>query len=402
MDFQQSDEQVLLSGTVEKFTQARYGGGQREAYLKEQCGFDPDGWRIMAETGLFALPFSEDRGGLGGKLGDFITVMRPLGRSLAVEPYLAGPVLAGSLIDRIGDEAQAGRWIPRIVDGSAHIALAHTEKSARFRLDHVDARFRGEGEAAAISGKKTFVMGAGAAQAFIVSAIPADWSEDGAARAQAIRFFIVGADSDGITRRIYRLTDGSVACELDLSNAAAVRLGGKYGDLEAVAARVRVAACADMLGVMEMLFDATLDYVKTRKQFGQPIGQFQVIQHRLADLYAALEFSRSHVHRMAGADIEQEEDRRMIAGSKSFISQAAMTLAEEAVQLHGGMGVTSELPIGDGLKRIMVLSNLFGDAAAELARYVSSVEDRENQPSRAPASASADAAQRSAFSTNRR
>lgn len=373
MDFDLTDEQTLLSNTVEKFVRDRYGDGQRKTYLDNKAGFDPEGWRIMAETGLFALPFSESRGGIGGTPGDLVCVMKPLGASLTAEPVIAGPVLAGSLLDRIGGEDPADAWMARMIDGSAHVSLAHMEKAARFRLEYVDARYRQNGAGALVTGKKTFVLGAGAADAFIVSAIPAEWSRPNSkqaqARAAAIRFFLVDATAEGMTRRDYRLTDGSVACELDLANVSALPLNGGYPDLEVVAARTKVAACADMLGVMEMLFDATLEYVKIREQFGQPIGKFQVIQHRLADLYTSLEFSRSHVHRMARADVEKEEDRRMIAGSKAFISEAALTLAEEAVQLHGGMGVTDELPIGDGLKRILVLSTLFGDASTELARY---------------------------------
>jgi alkylation response protein AidB-like acyl-CoA dehydrogenase len=369
MDFNLSEEQTLLTDTVEKFAIDRYGDGQRARYLKTNTGFDAEGWRIMAEAGLFAVPFSEASGGLGARIGDLICMMKPLGKRLVAEPILGGPVLAGALMDRIGATDHVAFWAPKIIAGEAHLALAHAEKAARFRLDYVDTRFEESDGRTTLSGRKTFALAAAAADAFIVTAIEKDWSKDVSSRAEAIRFFLVSAAVEGVTRRNYRLTDGSVACELDLTSVEATPMDGGFSDLEAVAAWAKIAACADMVGVMEMLFEATLDYVKVRKQFGQPIGKFQVIQHRLADLFTWLEFARSHLFRLASLDIDCDKDRRQIAGTKAFISETAIALAEEAVQLHGGMGVTDELPIGDGLKRIVFLSTLFGDASTEMARY---------------------------------
>ncbi|MEM1104366.1 MAG: acyl-CoA dehydrogenase [Pseudomonadota bacterium] len=369
MDFSFSEEQRLLEATVERFAQDRYGNGQRASYLTSDTGFDADGWRLMAETGLLGIPFSEENGGLGGGGLDLVCAMRPLGKSLAVEPLLGGPVLAGSLLERIGAAEQVASWAPGIVDGSRHLALAHAEKVARFHLDYVDARFQGADGRYKLTGHKTFIIAAGGADGFIVSALPAGWSPGGTSRADAMRFFLVEANAEGVSRRQYRLTDGSIACELELFAATAAPMDGGYSDLEAVVARAKIAACAELIGVMELLFEATLDYVKTRKQFKQPLGKFQVIQHRLADLYTSLELSRSHLFRMATADCDSADDRRAISGSKAFIAKAAIALGEEAVQLHGGMGVTDELIIGHGLKRILVLATLFGDPAAEMARF---------------------------------
>lgn len=370
MDFEFSDEQRLLANTVERFGADRYGDGQRAAYLKSETGFSGDGWRLMAETGLLAIPFSEDHGGLGGDASDLICVMKPLGHCLAAEPLLGGPVLAGGLLDRIGTQAQIETWAPRIIDGSAQIALAHAEKAARFRLDFVETVYSGAGGRTTATGRKTFILAGGTADVFIVSAVADAQTRNGDARGGEIRFFLIDAGAEGLTRRNYRLADGAVACEIDLRNVAAEPMDGGFDDFLTIAAQTKVAACAEMVGVMERLFEATVDYVKNREQFGQPLGKFQVIQHRLADLYASLELSRSHLYRMASVDIDEEAGRQAISGSKAYIAGAAMKLAEEAVQLHGGMGVTDELFIGDGLKKIMVLSTLFGDPPTELARYL--------------------------------
>lgn len=324
----------------------------------------------MAETGLFAIPFSEGHGGLGGGATDLICIMKPLGYCLAAEPLLAGPVLAGGLLDRMGTDAQIEAWAPKIIGGAAHIAFAHAEKAARFRLDFVETVYASADDQTMLTGRKTFVLAGGAADVFIVSSVADSQVQNGDARGNQIRFFLVDANADGLTRRRYRLADGAVACEIDLRNVAAEPMAGGFEDFLAVAAQTKIAACAEMVGVMERLLDATTEYVKNRNQFGQPLGKFQVIQHRLADLYTSLELSRSHLYRMASAAIDDEAGRQAISGSKAFVADAAMKLAEEAVQLHGGMGVTDELFIGDGLKKIMVLSTLFGDAPTELARYL--------------------------------
>ncbi|MEM8548117.1 MAG: acyl-CoA dehydrogenase family protein [Pseudomonadota bacterium] len=369
MIFESTDEQRLLGDTVDRFARSRYSDGQRHGYLSAASGFDDVGWRIMADIGLLALPFSEQFGGLDGTPGDIISLMRPLGRHLAAEPTLGGLILAGSLLDRAGTTTQLAEWAPRIIDGTAHLAVAHAEKAARFRLGHVDTRFVETTDGATLTGAKTFVIAAGAADAFIVSAIPQSWSPNGTTRANAMRLFLVDAGATGISRRDYRLTDGSVACELDLTEVTAAPMQGNFEALKSVVALGKIAACAEMVGAMEMLFDATLDYLKARKQFGKPIGTFQAIQHRAADHYTALEFSKSHLYRLARVDTDDADGQRVVAGTKAFISEAAIALAEDAVQMHGAMGTTNELPVGDGLKRIMLLSSLFGDVSAELSLY---------------------------------
>lgn len=371
MDFEKSEEQRLLIHTVERFGNDFYGNAQRATATNCEEGFSRDAWRVMAETGLLALPFSEDAGGLGGKISDLACVMTELGKSIAVEPMLSGPVLTGGMLELFGTDAQQTQWVPRIIDGSAQIAFAHSEKNARYNIRFVETNFAQNGQGVRISGKKTFVLGAGAADAFIISAIPRSSSTSSPDRSEDVRFFLVDANTEGLVQRRYRLTDGSVACELDLTNALGDPMtGGNFEQFEAHISKVKIAACAEMLGVMEKLFESTLDYLKTREQFGKPLSKFQVIQHRMSDLYTSLELSRSHLDRMVAANPADAHYDREIAGSKAFISEAAINIAQEAVQLHGGIGVTDELEIGHGLKRILVLASLFGDAETELSRSI--------------------------------
>ncbi|MEO1041805.1 MAG: acyl-CoA dehydrogenase family protein [Pseudomonadota bacterium] len=369
MDFDPTEEQVLFSQMIDRFCQDRYGDGQRSRYLREPAGFSTEGWQILAESGVFALPFSEDRGGIGGSVADAVSVMTALGRQLALEPLLGGPLLSGTLLGRMPDSPLVSSWIAKIIDGSGHLALAHAEPAARFALDQVTTKFSDSSDVPVLDGKKTFVFGAGAASHFIVSAVPQGPADKKSRAQDNIEFFLVDATNSGVVRTDYRLTDGSIACELTLSSAPAQPLSGRFDDLLAVVANSRIAACAEMVGIMEMLLDATVDYVKTRVQFGKPLAKFQVIQHRLADLYTSLEMCRSHLATMTTADVESDEGRHQIFGSKAFISKAARTLAEGAVQLHGGMGVTDELMIGHGLKRILVLSTLWGDPDTDLSSY---------------------------------
>ncbi|MEM6913652.1 MAG: acyl-CoA dehydrogenase family protein [Pseudomonadota bacterium] len=369
MDFDPTEEQVLFSQMIDRFCQDRYGDGQRSQYLQEPWGFSADGWQILAESGVFALPIGEDRGGLGGSPADTVSVMTAFGRKLALEPLLGGPLLAGALLARMPESPLVASWIEKIIEGSGHLALAHAEAAARFKIDQVTTKFSESSNGPVLDGKKTFVFGAGAASHFIVSAIPHAPADKTTKGQDSIRFFLIDGAADGVVRTDYRLTDGSIACELSLSSVPAQALDGRFGDLEAVVATNRIAASAEMVGIMEMLLDATVDYVKTRVQFGQPLGKFQVIQHRLADLYTSLEMCRSHLAAMAAADCACDEGRHQIIGSKAFISEKARTLAEEAVQLHGGMGVTDELTIGHGLKRILVLATLWGDPDTDLMTY---------------------------------
>ncbi len=369
LDF--SEEQTLLRNLVERYTADHYDLSKRADYVKSPEGFSLNNWKIMAEAGILTVPFSERYGGLGGKAEDIICVMQPLGRAVAVDPMLASPILAGSLLERVGTDTQKDEWIPKVIAGQAHLALAHSEAAARYDLDYVKTKITQEGNLTKLTGKKTFVLGAATANAYIVTAA----AQPSTTPSDAIGFFLVSKDAAGLSRHDYRLIDGSIGSELTLNNTPATPMRGTFADLESVISLTKIAACAEMVGLMELLLADTLEHVKTRNQFGRPLSKMQVIQHRLADAHVSLELSRSHLLRMAASRETDSDYMQMTAGSKAYISQAAVALAEDAVQLHGGMGTTDELIIGHAMKRILLLSSLFGDANTEILRFAQPVEN---------------------------
>ena len=320
----------------------------------------------MAETGLLGALFSEKHNGLNGSAEDLICIMQPLGKAVAVEPMISNIVLAGDFLERAGTPAQKDHWIPKITAGQANLALAHSEAQARFDLGFVTTQSKKNSDGVTLSGQKTFVLGAGAADSFIVSAVAQGQSSDDKS---SIEFYLIDKNTSGLTIQYYNLIDGSIACEIEMMNTPAEPMTGNFSDLLKTVALTKIAACAELVGLMERLFETTLEYVKTRKQFGRPLSAFQVIQHRLAEAYANLELSRSHLLRLAALDETDKNYSQMISGAKAFISRSALALAEEAVQLHGGMGITDELIIGHAMKRVILLATLFGDVDKELSRF---------------------------------
>lgn len=363
MNFDLDEQQLMLRDLVARFAGDRYDIEKRSQYRRAPEGFSTENWALLAELGILALPFAEVQGGIGGGPVDIITVAEELGRGLCGEPWLSEILMAGRLLERAGDDAQRQAWLGPMMAGTARLALAHVEERARYNPHFVTTEARD----GALTGAKTFVLGSEGVSAFLVSA-----RESGApADPAGIGIWIVPADAAGLERRSYRLTDGSVACELRLHNVRGCeRLPGDGAEaIDATFDDVRIAACAEMVGIMAMLMASTLDYLRTRNQFGQPIGSFQAIQHRMAQLYVGLEQSRSHLLRAALAPDDGSRPAT-IAGAKAFVSERAIRMGEECIQLHGGMGVSDELAIGHGHKRILVLANLFGDHESELARYI--------------------------------
>lgn len=359
LDFALTEDQLMLRNLVERFVTERYDTATRPLHETPAAGFTPGNWSLLAETGLLALPFEEAVGGLGGGPVEIITVMEVLGRGLVAEPYLSSILMGGLLLQAAGTEAQKAGWLEAVVAGEGHVALALAEPGSRFDVDFAATEARGASGAVTLSGFKTFVLAGEATQVYVVTA------RDSGGQ---IGLYLVRSDAPGLVVQSYRLLDGATAQELTLTGVPAEPLEGGITALNAVVQTARLAACAEMLGVMSMLFDVTLEYLKTRKQFGVPIGSFQALQHRMADLYASLEQSRSIILKAALAP--EDERAAATAAAKAYVSTAAVKLAEEAVQLHGGMGVSEELIVGHGLKRVLVLASLFGDANVELTRYL--------------------------------
>lgn len=361
LNFDLSEEQALLQDLVLRFGADHYDPAKRLAYLSETQGFAPTNWRMMAETGLLAFALPEEAGGFGGSDFDIITVMEALGRFVAVEPILPSIILGAGALWEAGTAPQRERLLPLAVSGEHFISLALFERENRFGLADFRTRATIDGDGHVLSGSKQVVLGGGFATHLIVAA-----QLDGHAEP---RLFLVDADAPGLGIRNYRLVDGSVASDIGFSDVPAQLMDCCDGALDAVLARARLAICAELVGLMDMMFQATLEYLKTRKQFGQPLGSFQALQHRMADCYARLELSRSQLYRAAGNSSGRGRDAA-IAGAKIYISESAMHIGQEAVQLHGGIGTTEELLVGQAFKRVLALAALFGDADSEISAYV--------------------------------
>jgi alkylation response protein AidB-like acyl-CoA dehydrogenase len=364
--FALNEEQSLLKDAVETFVGDRYSAAKRREFRANSRGYSLDIWQGLAELGLLGLPFETRDGGLGGGLTELMTVMEVLGAGFVAEPYLEELVIAAGVLAQLGHKSQKADWLPRIIAGDAHLALAHFEQTARFNLADVRVRARRRADGFALDGEKIVVPLAGAADAFVVSARDHGTNTDPA----GIGFYLLPQHAAGVERRDFRLVDGSIASTLIFRGAvSAEKLAGGYAEFLWTIDRARIAACAEMIGIAATMFQSTLEYLRSRKQFGAALASFQVIQHRLADMYVSLEQSRSQLYRavLYAAGAERE---RAVAGVKSYVSAAAVKIGEQCIQLHGGIGTTDELNLGNGHKRLLVLATMFGDADSELQRFV--------------------------------
>lgn len=346
MNFDLDDEQAQFRATVERFT-APVGIPARKRLRALPGGFDRAGWRELGDLGLIALALTRDAGGLGGSLVDCAVVAEALGRGLAVEPWLECGFLPARLL---GDPPK------EFANGEQVFAFAFAEPGQRYALgpSRVIAR-RTTGDLT-VFGEKSFVLGGEAADVLLVTA----------RLDNRVALLSLPAEGPGVHRRGYTVADGGRAAVVTFTDAPASLIAfDEPGLVERVAAEASLMAAAELTGLASRLFDDTLAYVKTREQFGSPIGRFQAIQHRLVECYAMLEQMRSMLWRTALALPAPAE----VAGAKAFIAERALHIGHEAIQLHGGMGVTDELAIGHAHKRVVLLSKLFGDPDNGVARY---------------------------------
>ncbi|WP_296678877.1 acyl-CoA dehydrogenase [Novosphingobium sp.] len=358
MNFDFSEEQELFRSSVERFA-GDLDAPKRWALRKNTGGYDRGRWQIMAELGLLALAAPARFDGLDGEAIDLAVVGEALGKAIAPDPWLENGVLPVRLLALAG----ASKAVNGAMAGTAIYAAALAERQGRYTLAPHQTKAVASADGYVLSGEKTFVLGGALADRLIVSADLAG----------EVAVFLVDAAQAGVDARHYRIVDGSLASEikfLDVALAKDQRLALGLADLEITAADVRLQAAAEMLGLAQRLFDDTLDYVKQRQQFGVPIGTFQVIQHRLVECYAKLEQARSMLYRAALTNRDNvAEWRRAAAGAKAFVGDVAGHIAREAVQLHGGMGITEELLIGHAMKRVLLLSSFLGDSDAALVDY---------------------------------
>jgi alkylation response protein AidB-like acyl-CoA dehydrogenase len=369
MDIQFTEEQELLRSSVQRFLRDQYDFDVRRKIVASEEGWSRKQWQAFAELGLLAAPFSESVGGLGGGALSTMIIMQEFGRHLVVEPFVETVVLAGGLIEDVGSEEQKQALIPDIIAGTKIWALAWTEKGSRFDLASVTTTVRREGQDYVLSGEKTAVIAAPWAEYLIVSARTSGDRHDRG----GVSLFVVDRRAANLDLRSFKTIDGRRAAEISLRGVRG-QLLGKEGEgvaaLEACRDRAAGALCAEAVGAMGELNSAALEYSKTRKQFGTTIGSFQVLQHRLVDMFIAHQEALSLMqHLTLSLSASEAGVSRLASGAKSKIGYAGRFIADQAVQLHGGMGMTDELNVGHYFKRISSINIQFGDPAYHLLRY---------------------------------
>jgi pimeloyl-CoA dehydrogenase small subunit len=373
MDFDFTEEQRLLDETVRRLVKDEYDIPKRKGYIALPDGFSRPLWQRYAELGLLGLPFAEAEGGFGGSAVETMIVMESFGRGLAVEPYLASVVLGGGLVALAGSAAQKKAILPALAGGELLLAFAHGERQSRYTLSDVETTAKADGSGYRLSGEKGVVLHGDSADRLVVSA-----RTGGASRERSgISLFLVDATAKGVSRRAYPTVDGLRAAEVTLDHVRIegdALLGAKgdaYPVIEHAVDRAIAALAAEAVGIMETLNATTLDYLKTRKQFGVPIGSFQALQHRMADMVVELEQARSMATLAAlSADLgDARERRRVISAAKVQIGRSGRFVGQQSIQLHGGIGMTEEYTVGHYFKRLTVIDQTFGDADHHLDRF---------------------------------
>lgn len=371
MDFNYTPEQQQFKDALRRFIDKDYTFEHRKKIVHSEQGVSDQAWGTLVELGMTALPVPEEQGGFNGSAVDMLVVMQELGRGIVVEPYFATVLGAQFLKLAGGQEA----LLEQIASGELKLAAALGEKQARHDLFDIATTAKAEGDGYVINGTKTVVIHGGQAGKLIVSARSGGAQRD----TSGISLFVVPADAAGITRRDYRTIDGLRAADIRFDNVrvpAGALLGGAgagWDILEAAADYGATLLCAEAVGAMDALNGATLEYLKTRQQFGVPIGKFQALQHRMAEMFMQAEQARSMATlaavKVSSGDVE--ERRRVVSAAKARVGQALKYVGQQAIQLHGGMGVTDELPAAHHFKRLTMIDLTLGDTDHHLARFAS-------------------------------
>ena len=376
MNFELSEEQTLLAETIKRFVATHYNFDARAKIIASPAGHSEDVWSAIAEMGLLGLPFAEEHGGFGGSTVDVMLVMEAIGEGLLVEPYLATVGLGGRFVVRGGTKAQQDRILPELVQGKHTLAFAHTEPGARYDLRQVGLRARRSGDGWTLDGDKRMVVHGGQADTLVVSARTAGGETDAA----GITLVLVPRAAAGVSVKDARTLDNLRAAEVRFTD---VRVGadavlGREGDgfslIEEVVDYATALLCAEAVGAIRYANDATLEYLKTRRQFGVPIGSFQALQHRMVEMMISYEQARSMAY-LACVKIDSAdaaERRRVVSAAKIKMADACRHVSQESVQLHGGMGMTEELKVSHTFRRLTMLAQTFGDAEHHLERFAAS------------------------------
>ena len=370
MNFDLTEERQMLQDTLRRYLSDKYDTETRNKILDSEDGFSGEIWAELAELGVIGALFTEAQGGFGGAGFDISTVFEELGRAGVVEPFLDTAILGGRLIAALGDDDQKG-LVDEVIAGGVHMALAHGEPAARYDLSRVDSTAVESGGEIVLNGRKSVVVNAEAADFLIVSAR----ESGGASDREGISLFVVPSDAAGMTLRGYPMLAGGRAAEVTLDGVklgVGARLGeaGKgYAALTDVIAAADVALAAEALGAMESAVELTRDYLTTRKQFGRPIGTFQALAHRYSDMLIEMEQARSAVINAAG-HLETDDAARQNASTRNLIGRVGRLVAEESIQMHGGIAMTKEYELAHIAKRIVMTDHRFGDADYHLERFI--------------------------------
>jgi alkylation response protein AidB-like acyl-CoA dehydrogenase len=372
MNFEHTEERRMLADSLNRFIAEQYHFETRNRIAATPEGMSSEIWRQFADIGVIGALFREDDGGFGGAGFDIAVVFEALGRGLVVEPLLGSAVLAGEAIAAAGNDTQKA-LLADIIEGSTIASFAHDEPDTHYELARVQTSARRSADGWVLNGTKSVVLQGEAAGLFVVSARTAGAIDDEA----GISLFLVSKDTPGVVVRGYPTMDGGRVAELSLKDArldAGALLGEEglgYATLERAVGRGVLALCAEALGAMEAAKVATLDYLRTRKQFGIVIGSFQALQHRMADLLLEIEQARSAVINAAAAlDEDRVTRERALSAAKMSIGRIGALVAEECIQLHGGIGMTWELPLAHYAKRLVMIDHQLGDEDHHLQRYI--------------------------------
>ena len=372
MNFELSEEQKMIQQSVERFVQENYDLPKRVEISSKDPGYNKEYWGSMAELGWLGLPFEEKDGGFGGNQIDTLVIMEQFGKGLVLEPFIANVVLGGGAIQIGGSEELKKEMLPGLIEGSKQMTLAYAEQQSRFDLEDVATSARQEGDKFIINGQKSMVLNAESADHIVV----VTRTSGGQVDEEGITLFLVDSNAKGIELQNFPTVDGLRASEIAFDNVevSSERMIGELGKgfdiLRVVSNNAILAVCAEAVGAMEILYKDTVEYTQQREQFDHPLSDFQVLQHRMVDMFMEYEQCKSLLFR---ATMETIQDpvlaQRTIHALKHLIGKSGIFVGENAVQLHGGMGVTEELRIGHFFKRLLVIDSQFGNADFHLDKF---------------------------------
>ena len=372
MNFELSDEQKMIQQSVERFVQDNYDLNTRISLSSDDLGYSNDYWKSMAELGWLGLPFDESDGGFGGNQIDVLVIMEQFGKGLVLEPYLASVVMGGGALKKGGTESLKNEILPGLVDGTKQLSFAYAEQQSRFDLEDVITSARKEKDTFILNGQKSMVQNAETADHIVIAARTSGGQID----ENGITLFLVDANSEGLSMENFPTVDGLRASEITLENVSvnADRVVGNVDEgfeiLQSVANDAILALSAEAVGAMEVLYKDTVEYTQQREQFDHPMSEFQVLQHRMVDMFMEYEQCKSMLYRATMECVQDPKAaQRTIHGLKHLIGKSGLFVGENAVQLHGGMGVTEELRIGHFFKRLLVIDSMFGNADHHLQKF---------------------------------